>query len=57
MQQIKLFKSLESDIGSLEAEVNAWLRESEVKVLSITGNIAPQSHTPGDTKGSLQTSR
>ena len=57
MQQVKLFKSLESDINSLEAEVNGWLRESGVKVLSITGNIAPQSQTPGDTKGGLQTRR
>jgi hypothetical protein len=45
MQQIKIFKGIENDLGSLEAEVNAWLAESSADVVSIFGNIAPQ--TPG----------
>ena len=47
MQQIKIFKSIESDLGSLEKEANQWLRESGVKVISVTGNIAPQTAASG----------
>ncbi|MFO1065320.1 MAG: hypothetical protein U0892_15750 [Pirellulales bacterium] len=43
MQQIKLFKSIESELEALEAEMNTWIRESGIKVLSVTGNIAPQT--------------
>ncbi|HEX7379421.1 MAG TPA: hypothetical protein VF278_20025 [Pirellulales bacterium] len=43
MQQIKIFKGIEHELKSLEDEVNAWLAESEVEVLQIMGNIAPQT--------------
>jgi hypothetical protein len=43
MQQVKLFKGLESDVAALEGEVNAWIRQSGARVISATGNIAPQS--------------
>jgi hypothetical protein len=43
MQQIKIFKALEGEIAQLEKQVNAWLAESGVRVLQITGNIAPQA--------------
>lgn len=43
MQQVKLFKGIEAEAHSLENEVNAWIRRSGAKVISITGNIAPQS--------------
>ncbi len=43
MQQIRIFKSIESDISSLESEINAWLQESGVKVINTFGNIAPQT--------------
>lgn len=43
MQQIKIFKGIEHELKSLEEEVNAWLVESEVEVLQIVGNIAPQT--------------
>jgi hypothetical protein len=46
MQQIKIFKGIENDLASLEAEINAWLFESDVDVINIFGNIAPQSGTP-----------
>ena len=45
MQQVKIFKGVESDLASLEGEVNAWMRESGAAVVSITGNIAPQTVT------------
>ena len=46
MQQIKLFVGREDHASELEAEVNQWLAESGANVLSITGNIAPQSVLP-----------
>jgi hypothetical protein len=43
MQKVKVFKSVESELGGLETEINKWIAESGAKVISITGNIAPQS--------------
>ena len=43
MQQIRIFKSIETDISNLESEINSWLQESGVKVINIFGNIAPQT--------------
>ena len=43
MQQIKIFKGIENDLSTLEADINAWLVESDVDVINIFGNIAPQS--------------
>lgn len=47
MQQIKLFNGTEDHTSELEDEVNTWIAESGVKVVSIVGNIAPQSVLPG----------
>lgn len=52
MQQIKLFVSREDHTSDLESEVNTWIAESGVKVLSIAGNIAPQSVLPAKEGGS-----
>lgn len=46
MQQVKLFKGVENEIGSLEKDINDWLSRSAAKVVSLTGNIAPQSVKP-----------
>ena len=43
MHQVELFKSVESDVKDLEAEVNKWLAESGVKVVGMFGNIALQT--------------
>lgn len=43
MQQIKIFKSIESELGSLEGEINDWISEESVRIVEIFGNIAPQS--------------
>jgi hypothetical protein len=53
MQQVKIFKSIESDVAALEKEVNTWLRASGAKVLAITGNIAPQSESSASKSGAL----
>ena len=47
MQQVKIFKSIESNVAALEGEVNAWIRQSGARVIAVTGNIAPQSAMPG----------
>lgn len=43
MQQVRIFEVLETNLQELEDEINTWLRETKVKIISITGNVAPQS--------------
>jgi hypothetical protein len=43
MHQVKVFKSIESELWTTEKEINQWLQETKAKVVSITGNIAPQT--------------
>lgn len=43
MQKVKFFKSIESELLSLEDEINGWLQKSGAKLISVTGNIAPQT--------------
>ncbi|WP_164102681.1 hypothetical protein [Candidatus Laterigemmans baculatus] len=47
MQQVKIFKSVEGELGALEETINGWVRESGARIVSITGNIAPQTVAPG----------
>ena len=47
MTRIKLFKSVESELEALEAEVNEWIEASGAKVSDIKANIAPQSNGAG----------
>jgi hypothetical protein len=46
MQQIKLFKGVETEISALEKEVNEWIQKSGARVIQISGNISPQSVSP-----------
>lgn len=50
MRKIKIFKSIESELFPLEDEINSWLEKSGAELISVTGNIAPQ--TPSTTMGS-----
>ncbi len=52
MQQVKIFKTLEGDIAKLEGEVNAWIRQSGARIVSIAGNIAPQTPVASEPKSS-----
>jgi hypothetical protein len=47
MQQVKIFKSIESELVALEEEINEWLSTSGATVTNITGNIAAQSTSSG----------
>jgi hypothetical protein len=56
MQQIKIFKGLESELPAVEKEVNDWLAETKAKVVQMFGNLSPQSvpleqKTPGLHRG------
>ena len=53
MQQVKIFKGIETDITMLEEEVNSWIRQTGVRVAGMTGNIAPQSGGRQSSAGSL----
>lgn len=47
MHQVKIFKGVENDVATLELEVNRWLsKATNVRVLNVFGNIAPQSSSP-----------
>lgn len=51
MQRIKIFKSVESELSTFEQDINAWLEESGAKLISVTGNIAPQTPENSDFGG------
>ena len=56
MQQVKIFKSIESELWNMEAEINRWIEEGNVQIISITGNIAPQTGGSVSTTGSFSAS-
>ena len=43
MHKIKIFKNIESELPTMEAEMNEWLSENGAKVIQMSANIAPQS--------------
>jgi hypothetical protein len=43
MSKVKLFKSIESELLNMETEINDWINTTGARVISITGNIAPQT--------------
>ncbi len=46
MRKVKLFKGVESELSGLETDINTWLAESGAELISVSGNIAPQTHFP-----------
>ena len=47
MQQIKIFKGVDTEMPDMEKQINRWMRKSGARVLSITGNIASQLNEGG----------
>ena len=43
MQKVKLFKSIESELLNMEKEINEWITTTGARLISVTGNIAPQT--------------
>ncbi len=54
MHQIKIFKGIESETALLEKQVNEWLARENARVISVSGNIAPQSQPVDITGGSIR---
>jgi hypothetical protein len=52
VHQVKIFKSLESDLPALEKQINGWLAGEGIRVVNIIGNLAPQSPPP-ESAGSI----
>lgn len=50
MQQVKLFKGVDSELPELEKQINRWIRKTGVRVLSISGNLTGQ---PGASAGPM----
>ena len=46
MRKVKLFKGVENELLRLEAEINEWLESNGAELISVSGNIAPQTHFP-----------
>ena len=42
MQQVKIFKSVDTELSEMERQINRWMRKSGARVLSISGNLASQ---------------
>ncbi|MEO1525258.1 MAG: hypothetical protein AAFX06_07460 [Planctomycetota bacterium] len=40
MQQVKIFKSVDTETEDLEKQINRFIRKNNIRVLSITGNLA-----------------
>lgn len=43
MRLVKLFVTREDKTSDLEREINSWIESSGAEVVSVTGNVAPQS--------------
>ncbi len=47
MQQIKIFKGVDTEMADMEHQINRWMRKSGARVISITGNLAASPNTGG----------
>ncbi|QEG43520.1 hypothetical protein [Roseimaritima ulvae] len=56
IQQVKLFKTIESELPEMEKTINRWIQKNKVKVLSITGNIASHGAASGGPMSSFSSS-
>ena len=43
MQQIKIFKSTDTELDDMEKQINRFIRKNDVRVLSISGNHSAAS--------------
>ena len=47
MHQVKIFKTVDNELGDLESQINRWIVETKANVIAIHGNIAPQAGKHG----------
>ena len=45
MQQVKLFKSVDTELPEMERQINRWMRKSGARILSIDSNMTAQDGT------------
>jgi len=45
MQQVKIFKNVDTELPEMEKQINRWMRKSGARVLSINGNMTAQGTT------------
>ena len=43
MRLVKFFNCKENETEQLETKINTWIEQSSANLISVTGNIAPQS--------------
>jgi len=46
MVQIKTFRGLEHEHDQVCDQINAWIRDNNIRVVSVAMNMAPQSKVP-----------
>ncbi len=56
IQQVKLFKTIESELPEMEKTINRWIHKNKFKVLSVTGNIASHANSGGGPMSSFSSS-
>ena len=56
MRKVKLFKSVVNELETLEREINHWLESSGHQLISISGNIAAQTSSGGNSLDHFPTS-
>jgi len=42
MQQVKIFKTVDTELPDMEKQINRWMRKSGARILSINGNLTSQ---------------
>ncbi|WP_372716836.1 hypothetical protein [Novipirellula sp.] len=47
MHQIKMFKSVDTEVADMEYQINRWMRKSGARVISITGNMSGSPNSSG----------
>lgn len=47
MQQIKLFRAIDTELEELERTINRWIRKTGVRILSIQGNLTSAGSSSG----------
>jgi hypothetical protein len=52
VQQVKIFKSTDTELEDLEKQINRFIRKNQVRVLSISGN---HSSAPDTSSGPMNT--
>ena len=43
MRQVRIFTGKEDETTTLESKINSWVEQTGAQLISVTGNIAPQS--------------